>query len=649
MRSKLIIKILAVILVLLIIQLTVSWFFMHSRYSPKQLRRRLQLLYKYAGGAKSEGHILRSSEIYASTSSGRSEHDPLRGDKWFGRAHRTAVKSGKESVALPSSNHLHAQSNLDDPPHQVKGHRIQRTSSLKMKGGHIQRNPPQKVKGGHMNSAQKVKNDHVQSASYRSRAQKLKVKSSLQPIKLKHRRKNHTLLSIISRHPAHQPVSGTEQAAVVRDPSSPNNTHLQSNITTTWKEGTFCEEFLTKSFQLKSPVCSAVSNPHFLESVECFGSQYSSSMGTCTLRNIAVWPKVLMNIMYDPDRPKFEANENPVSLLRSLGSECRNMTLDNLAGRVEGGDYIMKAVKSIVANKSTESASVCKAWINETVFFFTAHRFHMYFRFLDYFNVHKLIGDMRKEFSEKGRPRIIRISGSDNYHFPEFDQALFPEVKAQALEDIQGVRTCFRKVVLVPKSYASPIFQCKNRVMLRPKCSLCDGKGLNETDVATFRTRVLKACSSRGLLPTKADKSKLIVMVSRKPYLRNQNDKLDHFERVLQNEDELAEAMQQTFKNTTVEVVHLENLTICEQITYGHNADVYLGVHGSGLVHLWWMREDALVYEMEPYYQIGNPTFRLLSRLIGRNYHSEMVGGGFKSVRANLQSVLDNIKQYSKL
>lgn len=413
----------------------------------------------------------------------------------------------------------------------------------------------------------------------------------------------------------------------------------------TWKEGTFCDDFLTNTFQLKIPACSISNQSHLPESVECFGSPHSHSMGTCTLRNIVVSPGVLMRVMYDPDRPKFEENEHSFALLNGMDTECRDMTINTLATRVEGGDYVLKVVKSILKEKA-QNVSVCNTWINETVFFFTAHRFHIYFRFLDYFNVHKLVGEMYRRGTITDGFRIIRISGSDNYHFPEFDQGLFPEARVQALEDLADTKTCFEKVILVPKSYASTIFQCKSRVSLRMKCITCDGKGLNETDISKFSDRVLRTCSSRA---QSKDKNKLVVLVSRRPYLRNGNDKLNHFERVLDNEGELSRALQQALVNVTVQIVHLENLSLCEQISYGHNADVYLGVHGSGLVHLWWMRDDALLYEMEPHYQIGNPTFRLLSRLSGHNYHSEFVSGGFKTVHSNVRSVVENIKKLSNL
>ena len=258
--------------------------------------------------------------------------------------------------------------------------------------------------------------------------------------------------------------------------------------------------------------------------------------------------------------------------------------------------------------------------------------------------MHRLLEDAILKFNIS---RIIRLSGSDNYMFPRFDATLFPEVKVQTLEDFKDVKTCFRNVVLVPKSYASPIFQCKNRVWLRTRCMQCDGKGKNETHISSFRSRVLKVCSHR-VRDMAANKSHgLIVLVSRAPYLRNKKDNVRNFERVLDNEAELAGKIRGNFTNSTVKVVHLESLDLCEQVAYAHNADIYMGVHGSGLVHLWWIRDDALVYEMEPHYEIANPTFRMLARLAGRNYHSDFVGGGWKLVHAYVNTVISNLKKYS--
>lgn len=415
-------------------------------------------------------------------------------------------------------------------------------------------------------------------------------------------------------------------------------------VTKTWKNGSFCHDLFENTFQLQAPVCSNPKSSILKSSVECFGNPHSRSMATCTLRNVVVSPHILRNAMSDPDQPNFASKDCLVALLEGAGTECASMTLTSLYSRVEGGDYVLKMVKRLSEEK-LKNPSICDVWINETVLFFTAHRFHIYFRFLDYYNVHKILQDMKHRITSNSR--IIRISGSDGYKFPEFDQALFPELKIQTLEDLQDVKTCFKNIVLVPKSYASPMFQCKNRVVLRKKCMDCNGQGLHGTDIYSFRKRVITSCSKSGQLHRK--NSSLIVLVSRTPYLRNTNDNIAKFERILDNELELTREIQKAFSNSAVQVVHLEKLSLCEQVAYGYNADIYLGVHGSGLVHLWWMRDNALVYEMEPHYEVGNPTFRMLSRISGRNYHSEHIGGGWKTVHSNVKSIIQNLKKYSKL
>lgn len=641
MATRLSLKIFAVILFLLALQMGVFWFFVCGRYASRQSSAVLQVLYS---GGKSDRKVFRDGKSVSDVSRhGESVSMISRGNESESENTLSYSWMLEEDRAVPLAADLLS----------VRGKPASRVGSPGAEGAVPSADGLDFQRGrgkANMNSPNSLEIDHsLQKTNVDIPPGLVDVEPKSYPIHTA-----NTSLSVDTKrfspkvHTTMSPSNDAEPRHPKLRTSTSTHNSSQPQNTGNWKEGTFCDKFLAKTFQLKTPVCSTLNKSRLMESVECFGNPHTSSMGTCTLRNVAVLPSVLMRIMDDPDRPKFETNQNPISLLRGLGSECRDMTINNLSQRVEGGDYVLKVVKGIMAYNKTESTSVCKAWINETAFFFTAHRFHIYFRFLDYYNVHKLVGDTKYSTASSGS-RIIRISGSDNYHFPEFDQALFPEAKVQALEDLHGTKTCFREVVLVPKSYASPIFQCKNRASLRAKCMECDGKGLNETDIRKFRDRVIRACSSRVKLPSNGDKSKLIVMVSRKPYLRNQNDKLDHFERVLDNEEELLRALREAFQNVTVRVVHLENLTICEQIAYGHNADVYLGVHGSGLVHLWWMRDDALLYEMEPHYQIGNPTFRMLSQLAGRNYHSEFIGGGFRTVHTNVRSVVENIRKYSNL
>lgn len=444
--------------------------------------------------------------------------------------------------------------------------------------------------------------------------------------------------------PKKKPIIGSLPKLIKQSPNVSNSSNTTEPLLRNWKKGTFCHDFFVRTFQTSIPMCNDVSKPSLRHQVECFGSPYSKSMATCVLENIVVSPSLLQKALWDADHNRFTQNEHPIALLNEPHTECANLSTMSLRKKIESGDYVTKVMDKI-ASENRSDTSVCETWINETTFFFTAHRFHIFFRFLDYFNVHKLLEDMNHTLTEN--IRIIRVSGSDNYHFPEFDQSLFPEANTQALDNLRNVKTCFKKVILVPKSYASFLFQCKMKVALRKKCYQCDGRGLNETQIIRFRKRVIKACSLND--DSMDDENNSLVLVSRRPYLRNQNDKIMRFERIMSNEKELVKKLRKTFGNSTVHVVHLENLTLCEQISYSVKADVYLAVHGAGLVHLWWMRDTSLIYELEPHYEVGNPTFRMLSHLSGQNYRREYIGGGWKMVNAPINSIIRNLKQYSTL
>ncbi len=403
-----------------------------------------------------------------------------------------------------------------------------------------------------------------------------------------------------------------------------------------WKEGTFCYDFLVNTFQQNISVCSSTS--HSRDSIKCTGNPHSRHMATCVMENIIVSPHYLRTALLDPDHLNFSADVYPIALLDGVDTRCLNMTTKKLEKHVEDGDYILEIMRRI-HHKKRDPISECEGWVNETVLFFTAHRFHIYFRLLDYFNLHKIVEDMSHVLLNNYR--IIRISGSDNYHFPEFDQDLFPGVKVQSLDDFNGKsKLCFKKVILVPKSYASVLFQCKMQVSLRDSCMHCNGSGLTETQINRFRKRVINACS---LTENKVNHS--VFLISRTPYLRNGNDRAENFERVMSNENSLISELRMHFNNSIVQLVHLENMSLCEQVSLGYYADVYIGVHGSGLVHLWWMREDALIYELEPYFEVGNPTFRMLSRLSGRNYIHSFIGGGWRTVHANINEVLNMLEK----
>ena len=450
---------------------------------------------------------------------------------------------------------------------------------------------------------------------------------------------NYSNPSLVDKSKSGSPFGKTPNGALTSHTFTKNSVVEKGD----WKEGTFCHQFLVNTLQQTIPVCDN-SMKTSLSSVKCYGSHHSGEMSSCILENVVVSPQHLAEAMWDADNVHFNKWKPSIALLGDCETDCHNLHLNELAYHAEVGDYLFQVINQTKEGKLQET-SVCEQWIENDVFLFTAHRFHIYFRFLDYFSVHKLLQDFNQTHSRK--KTIIRLSGSDNYHFPEFDQSLFPEVEMLALDHLDDVRTCFKKVILVPKSYATVLFQCKSGG-LQTKCNHCEGKGLKKTQINLFRERVLKACSvsDHRRNGEKREGNYSITLVSRKAYLRNGNDKTDNFQRVLDNEDELIDSLKKAFSNSTVHVVHLESLGLCEQIRIVHNSDVYLGVHGAGLVHLWWLEEDALVYEMEPQYESNNPTFRSLARLSGRKYKSSYITGGLKVVHADASDVVNDLKNY---
>lgn len=181
---------------------------------------------------------------------------------------------------------------------------------------------------------------------------------------------------------------------------------------------------------------------------------------------------------------------------------------------------------------------------------------------------------------------------------------------------------------------------------LKEQCAKCDGRGMSDSDLQTFRERVINACllDDEGQL-----KHSNLVLISRKPYIRSQKDELRKFQRVLTNEDELITGIKSTFPSTNVTVAHLEDLPVCDQVRYANRADVLLAVHGAGVVHLWWLRDESLVLEMEPHYEAGNPAFKILSKLTGRKYQSNIIGGDSRSVTVNVKEILGILGSHGNL
>ena len=306
---------------------------------------------------------------------------------------------------------------------------------------------------------------------------------------------------------------------------------------------------------------------------------------------------------------------------------------------MEGGDYVKWFVDELITNSPVQKKTTCQHWINETAFVFSSHSHHIYFRFLVYYAIHKSLLD---HHVEPGNYRIFRLTEGFNYIFPDYEQALFPGV--QPITALPNASVCFRKIVLVPKCYATILFQCKMQYEIRSKCLSCNGQGLTGTGLQSFRSRVLAACGLKDKPKSKSD-PKLITVILRKPYTRWEGDRASSFERVLKNSKELLSRIVKSFPDAIVKPLHMEELAICQQIGYTHDADILIGVHGAGLVHLWWLREEAVMIELEPYFEMGNPSFKTLAKLTGRHYVGIPIRATSGGVNVNVDDVINQINK----
>lgn len=408
------------------------------------------------------------------------------------------------------------------------------------------------------------------------------------------------------------------------------STPYESFSAPTWKKGSFCDDFIERQFYEPVAVCGPTLLPE--HSIGCRHTSKSKYMIQCTLENIAMLgPRIRgENIHYIP----------------LLGEKkCPSPSMSGVKKTTEGNDPIRKIVEKLLPEKPV-SSSVCHKWINQTAFVYMGDQpVHIYFRFIALFNLHKAI---QNEGVAPGDYVIIRrpYKGGLTYLFPEWEKKLFPEL-INADDDLPNTTVCFRKVILVAHSFASILFRCKMEGNVRASCFNCKGRGLYGTSLYSFRNRVISSC---GLVDSEKHEGKKVTIISRRPYQRWRSDKPENFQRVLTNEDQLVSALRKSFPGTNVTVAHMEGLDICTQIRLAHEADVLMGVHGAGLVHLWWLQEDALMLELNPSFETGNPTFKMLSTLSGRNYRSINVStGAQRSVSVNVDNVVKELKAHSHL
>jgi hypothetical protein len=403
-----------------------------------------------------------------------------------------------------------------------------------------------------------------------------------------------------------------------------------------WKKGTFCEEYIGKTFSKELPVCSTVNNQ---SSLTCVGSSVSTNMARCTARFLAVEPEKLRRVVTDCDTCNI-SNSGSFHLIQNNHSSCPEPSLRALQSNSEANDPLHRSVIDITSNPTVPSET-CHTWINKTAYFFSSQRYHIYFRLYSYYNLYKTLLD---QGAVPGNYIVVRMSEASKYKFEDFERLLFPELKT--LSELPEGRVCFREVVFSPWAYSAVMFRCKMERDTIWKCLDCEGRGKLGTSLMTFRTRALQACSlkdqTREQRQSRANKS--IVFVKRKPYTRWNGDTHHNFQRVLSNQDKVVSNLKSHFPNAQVRDVFMEDLDLCEQMRLVHECDLYIGVHGAGLVHLWWLHDDATLLELAPSNFSQNPSFKTLAKLTGRRYRFLSISGSTYTVTVKIPAMMDVVK-----
>ena len=412
-------------------------------------------------------------------------------------------------------------------------------------------------------------------------------------------------------------ASGGTDATMDLDPSN-NSSSSSSNLKTwlaelndgaSWERGSFCDSYFGHTFSRSTEICNRV---------QCLGAEHSSQMATCIVKGLAMVPRS-SNRKKKTGLIRDLADSNSFWLARGTEDAniipCPGADLSALDNVMEKDDYARTVVRSTVLG--TPKVAGCQRLFRGTTFFYMGMETHIYFKFMAWYNLFKTLLD-HSDTNGTMRYQIVRFpEGWEKFSFPEFERRLFPEVIP--LDELQNEVSCFEKVVLSPWAYAASPFRCRIDKNIRRRCSPCNGHSL-VTELKLFRERVLDACG----LPSSREKNlnKSVAVIKRRAYVRHQEDKLGRFKRVWKNADEFVSKLSKEVQGINVTGVYAEELPICTQIELAYRADILVGLHGAGLVHLWWMQEDSHVIEFMPRFESGNIAFPVLSKLLGVTMHS---------------------------
>ena len=382
-----------------------------------------------------------------------------------------------------------------------------------------------------------------------------------------------------------------------------------------------CRNYFGKQYVENFSVCS---KSHIGESIVCEKNPVSSMMAKCTVHGF-----VLERFAMIKPQPKLRTDFIKVRQLESKRLKCHSPSLSELYRSTEETDHVRQLVKKIVQRKPLRP-NECSVRLKETVYFFGGDH-HIYFRFLGWYNLFKTI-----YYDQSKKYKIIRFTSDSD--FADVERRLFPSLIP--LSDLKTFPVCIEKAVLVPRSFASTPFRCKMELL--GFCSDCLSLDFDEPTFLKFRKAMLEACSI-DTRPNNLLKTRNMLIILRKPYKRYGGDVGSNFERVMTNEAELLSALRSNFPTFNVLPVYMEELTLCEQLNVSMSANVFMGVHGAGMSHLWWTPKGATVLEIMPDYKSTKPSFEILSQLIKANYFKLRVTGK-QEITVNVDEIIETLK-----
>ena len=386
-----------------------------------------------------------------------------------------------------------------------------------------------------------------------------------------------------------------------------------------------CKNFFGKQFIEKLYVCSPLDN-RVQESIVCEKHPVSRMMAKCTIHGL-VFEK---RFMIKPS-PKLRLDAVKVRQLSSDHLNCPSPSLSELYRSTEESDHTRYFVKKIMQRRPLQE-NECHMWLNDTTYVFGGDH-HIYFRFLGWYNLFKTI-----HYDDQHNSSYSIIRFTEDTDFAEVEKSLFPRIIP--ISDIKDFPVCIRNATLVPRSFASTPFRCKMELL--DFCSECLISDFHEPTFLEFRHAMFQACSITDHNTNRLNTKNMLVVL-RKPYKRYGGDVTKIFERVLTNEAELLDSLHTNFPSFNVRPVYMEDLTLCEQINVSSSAQVFLGVHGAGMSHLWWTPKGATVVEVMPDYKSNKPSFEILSKLLKANYIKIQVVGEQK-ITLNIEEVIVTLK-----